>query len=76
MKKIEKIGSWSIEQDGTMVHERTNYYIEGARLDNENWLVHMAAKRWVDMREFTQAYFTACRVRGIKNLTVRADYSF
>lgn len=73
MKKIEKIGPWSIEQDGTMVHESTNYYIEGARLNDENWLTHMARKKWVDMKEFVDAYFTACRVRGLDRVSIRTD---
>lgn len=76
MQEIGRIGSWSIEKDGTMVHRETNYYIEGNRLNNENWLIHMAAKRWVDMREFTQAYFAACRTRGLTNVNVRADITF
>ena len=75
MKKIDKINGWTIEKDGSMVHD-SGYYIEGYRLNEGNWLTHMAAKNWVDMKEFTRAYFYACQVRGITEVNLRTDYMF
>lgn len=64
------IGSWKIEKDGTMVHQDTNYYIEGDRLSEDNWIQHMAEKKWVDLRQFVRAYLLACQVRGIKSVKI------
>lgn len=75
-KIVANVGSWNIEKDGSMTHETPYYDIDGASLSTGNWLTHMACKRWVDMREFTHAFFTACRVRGIQNVTLRADITF
>lgn len=75
MKTLTTIGPWAIGTDGTMVHESPYYYIEGSRLNNENWILHMADKRWVDVRIFVRAFFTACRIRGLDKVTIRADFT-
>jgi hypothetical protein len=62
---------WTVERDGTMVHKSTGYYIEATRL-GENWLEHMAAKTWVNMKTFVKAYIRACYIAGVK--TVRITY--
>lgn len=72
-ERRERGDYWEIEKDGTMIHKDPYYYIEGARLNDENWLTHMARKKWVDMKEFVDAYFTACRVRGLDRVSIRTD---
>ena len=74
-EKQEKGDFWEIQKDGTMVHKTPYYYIDGSRLD-EDWIVHMSRKNWVDMKEFIRAYLTACRVRGIKMVNIRTDQLF
>ena len=61
-KKIT-IGSWVIEKDGTMLHDNPYYYIEGRYLTATDWIQHMAAKNWVNIKTFLHAYLVACRVR-------------
>ena len=75
-KETMQVGSWTIEKDGTMTHDSPYYYIEGPRLGTENWITHMAGKRWVDLRTFVRAYFTACQVRGLRTVTLRTDFMF
>ena len=71
-KKI-KIGSWVLEKDGTMLHDNPYYYIEGGSLTATDWIPHMAAKNWVNIKTFLHAYLVACRVRGIKHLTIDTE---
>lgn len=78
MEKTEniKIHGWEIEPDGTMVHERTRYYILGESLCEGNWIVHMLQKTWVDPRGFIEAFFEACRVRGLDRVTLDPKITF
>lgn len=66
----EKTNPWTIEEDGTMVHKITNYYIEGDRLNEGNWIAHMSDKTWVDLRAFLAAYFAACCRRGLTTVSL------
>ena len=60
----KKTNPWTIEKDGTMTHKDTNYIIEGYRLNEGNWIAHMAEKRWVNITDFLAAFFEAARVAG------------
>ena len=73
-KQNIQVGDWTIEPDGTMVHESPAYDIEGTRLTDTNWIAHMAQKNWVNMRIFVRAYFMACQVRGIRTVTVKTNF--
>jgi hypothetical protein len=73
-KNNTKIGTWEIEPDGSMLHEKPYYCIEGNRLGEGNWLTHMVAKNWVDAREFVRAYFIACQIRGLESVTLNPNY--
>ena len=65
-----KTNPWTIEADGTMVHKENNYYIAGYRLNEDNWIAHMAEKSWVDLRAFLAAYFAACCRRGLTTVSL------
>lgn len=71
-----QVGPWKILRDGTMVHQSPSYDIEGARLGEDNWIQHMAEKRWVDLRVFVRAYLTACQVRGLRQVTISTTKMF
>lgn len=74
-QKIQ-VGTWAIDRAGNMYHASPAYDIDGSRLGDGNWITHMAAKRWVDMREFVRAYFTACQIRGLRTVSLRTDFMF
>lgn len=64
------VREWTVEPDGSMVHNgRPFYEITGARLE-ENWLEHMSEKTWVDMNTFVPAYITACYRAGVKSVEI------
>jgi len=62
---------WRISDRGDIEHKKNGYYIEKERLA-ENWLEHMAEKKWVDMNTFVPAYAEACHRAGVK--TVKIQY--
>ena len=72
MERTEKIKvhDWEIDPDGTMLHERPYYCIEGGCLDQGNWIMHMFRKNWVNPYDFVDAFFHACRVRGLDKVTL------
>jgi len=75
-KNNTKIGTWTIEPDGSMLHERPYYCIEGASLDQGNWITHMVKKNWVDAKVFVEAFFAACLRRGLVSVSLRSDYNY
>lgn len=71
-----QVGPWKILKDGTMLHASPAYDIDGDRLAEDNWIQHMAEKRWVDLRVFLRAYLTACQVRGLRTVTISTSKMF
>ena len=68
---------WEISPEGDIKHKENGYEIGhdelGAEQDmGQNWLGHMAGKRWVDLNTFVPAYIEACRRAKIE--TVYIDY--
>ena len=56
---------WAVSKDGDISHKGNEYVIASFRLGRENWLGHMAEKRWVDLNTFIPAYIEACRRAGV-----------
>lgn len=73
---IYNVGPWAIEKDGTMVHNSPEYIIDGDRLREDNWIQHMAEKRWCDLRVFVRAYLLACQTAGLRSVTINTSKMF
>lgn len=66
---------WEVERNGTMVSKVRPYYIISSdMLTEQDWIVHMLAKEWVDMNTFIPAYFYALKIRGISKQIITVDY--
>lgn len=61
---------WAVSKDGDIKHKETGYYIAAFRLGRENWLGHMANKRWVDFNTFIPAYIEACHRAGVTTVAI------
>lgn len=72
----QNTSDWTIEADGTMVHKKNNYIIEGDRLNEGNWIAHMTEKRWCNLLDFLAAFFEACVRAGLKKVTIDPSYKF
>jgi len=81
---IKKFKNWYIEEDGTMYYMRdarrkfhykkASYLIEGSRLKDDDWILHISGKVWTDLNDFIPAYFYALELRQINNLTIKNSH--
>lgn len=66
-------GEWSVNTNGDLW--RGNYFIDGDRLLEKNWMIHMMEKSWINMNDFVPAYFHALRNRGYEEITQLVYYN-
>ncbi len=69
-----QFGGWLVYPDGTLEHKQNGYLIGANRLRNDDWILHLLEKSWVDMNDFIPAYFQAMRNAGIQHATIRFYY--
>lgn len=60
---------WYIDEEGYLCHKGEYYEIDPDRLA-ENWIGHMARKRWVNMNTFIPAYIEACERAGVQQVNI------
>lgn len=66
---------WKIAEDGTLLdQDGHDYNIEGDRLAESDWILHLSGKGWVDLNTFIPAYFKALSKRGIKEITIKTSH--
>lgn len=46
--------------------EKAGYTIHADQLRNEDWILHMTEKRWVNFNDFIPAYFLALKIIGVE----------
>ena len=68
-----KFGSWTIEENGDLIHTN-GYYILKNNLADSNWISHMSKKtmywRWIDLNEFIPAYIQALKFLEIEKIEI------
>lgn len=65
---------WAISPNGDLKHIKMQYCIPADRLEEEDWILHLTEKAWIDFNTFIPAYFEACRRAGIKNIKIITNY--
>lgn len=66
---------WNIDPTGNLEHAKRGYFIESARLTEEDWLLHLStSKAWFDANTFLPAYFEACKRANKKHVTIKTYY--
>ena len=72
--------AWDVDEDGTMTSQPVEimhgggYVIDGDRLTDADWILHMMEKSWVRMDTFIPAYFYALKQRGVQTVTIDTYY--
>ena len=66
-------GKWVVSKNGDMCHDN-KYDIISSRLTEENWIIHLSEKVWINWNEFIPAYLQALRNANIKKVTILSDY--
>lgn len=65
---------WIVTQAGDILCIPHSYGIYDYALEKDDWIIHMAEKRWVNLNTFLPAYFEACRRKGLKVVQMRISY--
>ena len=73
-KPKNDFGGWHVYPDGSLEYTERGYLIEADRLREDDWILHLLTKRWVDMNDFIPAYFQAMRNAGIQHANIRFYY--
>jgi len=73
-KKELTFGKWTVSPDGCMDYDNDRYYIDSEDLKDDDWILHLFSKGWIDWNEFIPAYFQALKNAGFKNITIKVQY--
>lgn len=65
---------WEISENGDLTHKKRGYLIEAWQLKENDWLLHMMEKGWVNLNTFVPAYLEACRRAGINKISIMTHY--
>jgi hypothetical protein len=74
-RKQTKFGKWEVGPDGEMTYDGDRYWIEKERLTEEDWILHLSEKAWIDWNEFIPAFLQALENAKIKKVTILAYYN-
>jgi hypothetical protein len=74
VKRDLQIGKWDVKKNGDMEYDGGRYHIDAERLTEDNWILHLSEKGWIDFNEFIPAYFQALKNIGKEFVNVRVFY--
>ena len=63
-------GKWIVTKEGDLDYNNGRYFIDHKRLNEKDWLSHIQEKGWIDLNDFIPAFWAACKVVGIKQLSI------
>ena len=69
-----KFGSWVVTTNGDLTHSNPQYYIEGSRIDEDDWILQVMAKSWIDLNTFIPAFFQATKNVGLNKISQKIHY--
>lgn len=75
LKGKNPFGKWKVYKDGTMVHDEF-YEIGPDQLTQDDWILHLMEKTWIDLNTFIPAYLKALCNAKIGRVTILTDYGF
>ncbi len=74
LKRDLIVGKWSAALNGDLEYDNGRYFIKGSCLTEEDWLIHLFKKNWIDWNEFLPCYFQALKNRDIQFVKTRVFY--
>lgn len=72
--KERTFGDWHVSEEGDMEFQDGRYFISSDRLTQDNWILHLMSKKWINFNEFIPAYFHALNITGNTTITLRIKY--
>lgn len=73
IKSACKFGKWKVNKRGDMLYDGF-YDISHDQLKEEDWILHLSEKSWIDWNDFIPAYFQALTNADIKFITIQIKY--
>ena len=73
-KKEETFGTWKVSLNGDMEDQNGTKYSSKQITTEDDFIVHMMEKSWIDLNDFIPAYFQACTNAGIQFVKIKIHY--
>lgn len=70
----ERENIWFINEDGNVVEKYSAYMVHKNTLGNNDWILHLLQKNWIDFNKFIPVYIEACVRAGIYNINILTTY--
>jgi hypothetical protein len=70
----DPISDWMVDKDGNLVNKEKAYEIPRDRLTEDDWIIHMMEKGWVNMNSFMPAYLEALKRAGHRSVRIKTEY--
>ena len=67
-------GDWKVDRKGNLSYDNDRYFIANDRLNNDNWIIHLSEKGWINWNDFIPAYFQACKNAKIQKVGMKMFY--
>jgi hypothetical protein len=71
----KEFGKWTVNETGDMSYDNDRYCVYDYQLNDDDWMLHLFEKAWIDWNEFIPAYFQALENAGIQHQTIRIFYN-
>lgn len=69
-----QFGKWHVSVLGEMSYDNGRYFIDSNRLKNDDWIIHLQSKGWIDWNEFIPAYLQALQNAKIQIIKIKTFY--
>ena len=73
-RRAKTIGKWKVLLNGDMFYDEGRYEITGDCLMEDDWIVHLFEKGWIDWNEFIPAYFQALKNIKCQHIKMKIYY--
>jgi hypothetical protein len=65
---------WAVSENGDLTYNNERYVIDQKNIIDDDWLLHIMDKNWIDLNDFIPAYFEALKRCGIKKQLIKISY--
>lgn len=73
-KKAVTFGKWQVEPCGTMIYDNSRYLVEPSQLTDDDLVLHLFSKGWIDWNDFMPAYLQALKNIGVQTVGMKVFY--
>lgn len=67
-------GKWKATVEGDLIYDNGKYSIYSYQVKDDNLILHLFSKNWINWNDFIPAYFQALRNLDIQKLNIKVYY--